>query len=421
MGDGKINSSVPNQQQPLPLENGAVSSSPDVQAPKQKNVEKHQTAAGSKYASAPGGPSHAGSKIGDSKLTGRLREAQISATLRTKANLAQSVAGKQIGTLDKTAIVVARDHSPAGFKNRYEAIALARGLGSKNAAIYQDSNKRWHAIETNVPVGNKGVSNNLQYVGQPDLNQWNDLKQKAADAKRQFGPQDPRTQDAYRNQLAAALGVDPSEINIIRNEGDKPDLTKINFNPRLLKLGNAGEIGLDKPAFVQVGPTELGFDNPYDVISTTLHEETHVRHHDRANELLGEFKKTGQPMDKFKGWVEGQYKANKISVEERETTIGAYEKRTGPTEAASYITGFMSTFAMDRKDPLLEKLLYSNLGQAAIRSPLSDDFKKELMSRLEKLYQGLDSNDRQRFDAAMTRLKTDPQTKNTWLAKFQHN
>jgi hypothetical protein len=342
-----------------------------------------------------------------------------------------SVVGQQVAVLgkDKQPVLVSKEiGQPGGFATRYEALALARGANSKTAAIFQDQGKppRWHAVETNVSLGPASKANwsadnkvgNLEFIDQPDLKKWTAAQQKVQELKKQgYDKNDPQLQEAYRDQIAAALGVPSTEINIIGPK-NPADPSKINFDPNLPAYGRSGPAKLDgKPHTLQIGIGELGFDSPFNVISTAFHEATHVRHHARGNELLKQWEATDKGKT-FGRWLDQQYNEHKISLEDKVTATAEYNGRSGPTEAVSYINSFIATFAIDRTDKNEDALMYSNLSQAAKQAVENTDLEKDLMGRLEKFYAGLDESDRTRFNTAMDKLKKE--MPNSWLAKFQH-
>ena len=383
-------------------------------------------------------PSHAHGRVADRQIEGQVRRTQLNKTAKTAGKVAggptpKTVVGQKIAILatgKSTPVVVAKEFGPpGGFATRYEALALARGANTKSAAIFQDAQQRWHAVETNIPLGHGNPTwspessvDHLEFIGQPDSGKWTTAQQTVQQLKKQgLTLNDDALLAAYRDQIAAALGVPATEINIIKNAGDPPDPKKINFNPHLQSYGNAGMAKLDgQPAPLQIGMGELSFDNPFEVISTTFHEATHVRHHAKGNELVKQWQDGGK-QGKFNDFLTKQYRANKISLEELETVASKYAGASGPTETVAYLNGFMATFANDRTD---SRLIVSSLSEAAQRSPtnlslpadLNAAFEKELLGRLETYYKGLDAPDRTRFENAMRDVKK--QHPYSWLAKF---
>jgi hypothetical protein len=199
---------------------------------------------------------------------------------------------------------------------------------------------------------------------------------------------------------------------------DTPDPKKINFNPFLPALGRSGPTKLDgKPHNIQIGIGELASDTPFNLIGTVHHEATHVRHHARGNELLKQWEGTDKSKP-FGQWLDAQYNKNKITLEEKETITAEYNGKREPTEAISYLNTFMATFAVDRANKEDNSLLNSNLSQAAKFQPQNADLEKELRSRLEYFYRGLDDADRIRFKKVMDDFKT--RNPDSWLAKFQY-
>jgi hypothetical protein len=243
-------------------------------------------------------------------------------------------------------------------------------------------------VETNVPLkqGNmtwspESKAEHLEFVGKPDLKKWDAARKEVEGLKsRRFTLNDNELKEAYRDQIAAALGVPSSEVKIINNSADA-DPSQINFNPSLPSYGRSGPGKLDgKPHTVQIGIGQLGFDNPFEVITTAFHEATHVRHHARGNELLKQWEDIKGKKPLFDEWLKEQFRNKKISLEEKTTVLAEFWGGTGPTEAIAYVNGFMSTFAVDRSD---ERMIASELGMAASKSPGDTDLEKDLMRKLE--------------------------------------
>ncbi len=317
---------------------------------------------------------------------------------------------------------------PNGFASRYEALALARGANSGSAAIFKDDvTKRWYAVETNTPLqkssstwsaDSKKISH-LEYIEQPDLTKWKEARQKVDELRSQGKTLDDfELRSAYGDMIAVAVGVPKTEINIMKSQNDTPAPNKINFNPWLPSLGRSGPAKLDgKPHDIQIGIGELSSDTPFNIIGTVHHEATHVHHHARGTELLKQWEGTDKSKP-FGQWLDALYQKKKITLEERETITAEYNGKTGPTEAISYLNTFMATFAVDRAGKDDNLMLNSNLNQAAKFQPNNDDLEKELRSRLEYFYRGLDDADRGRFQTVMDKFKKDNPT--SWLAKFQY-
>jgi len=341
------------------------------------------------------------------------------------------IVGRQIavaGSKNDPVKVTKELGQPNGYATRYEALALARGANSGFTAIFQDDKtKRWYAVETNTPLAKAGSTyspeskntSHLEYIGKPDIAKWSEAHKKVDELRAQgLDKTDYRVQAAYADQIAAALGVPKTEINIMKSETDTPDPRKINFNPYLPSLGRSGPTKLDgKPHSIQIGIGELGFDNPFNLIGTVHHEATHVNHHARGNELLKQWEGTDKSKT-FGQWLDAQYQKKKITLEERETATAEYKRNSAPTEAISYLNTFMATFAVDRTDKYDNQLLNSNLNQASKFQPQNDDMEKELRSRLEYFYRGLDDADRTRFRKVMDDFKAKNPT--SWLAKFNY-
>jgi hypothetical protein len=325
----------------------------------------------------------------------------------------------------KEPAIVAKEYGPPeGYITRYEALTMARGANNDAAAIFQDDKGRWHAVQTNVPLGRDGTptwspeskANHLEFVSKPDLQKWEDARKVVDDLKAQGKTlNDYELKAAYAKMVAVGLGVPPSEVKII-DKSEDADPKKINFNPYLPSYGRSGAAKLDgKPHTLQIGMGQLSFEQPFEMITTAFHESTHVRHHERGNELLKQWGDIKGKKPAFDDWVRDQYKSHKISIEDKATVIAEFQGRTGPTEAISYTNGFMSTFAVDRKD---DKMIASELSMAASKQPNDENLEKELVARLKNFYNGLDENDRTRFEAAMAKAKKD--NPGSWMAKFQY-
>lgn len=414
MGNGpKVSGSgnVPIQSQPQPVDEKLPEPNQSKQDPSQ--AKSQTTDASYKDAGA------ARAKAGENKLAGNLKAAELQKVVLPK----DSVIGQKIAMLGKDPVLVAKEFGPPeGFKTRYEALALARGADSKGAAIFQDGKGRWHAVETNVPLGRSGnpswspepKANHLEFVDKPDLKKWAEKRDIVDKLKAQGRTlNDYELKAAYADMVATALGVPFTEVKII-DKSEDADPGKINFNPNLPAYGRAGAAKLDgKPHTLQIGIGQLGSDQPFEVISTAFHEATHIRHHDRGNELLKQWEGIKGTKPEFDEWIKQQYRSNKITLEEKVTVLGEFRGNTSPTEAISYVNGFMATFAVDRKD---DRMIASELGMAASKSPGDQDMEKELINRLRNFYNGLDESDRTRFNTAMAKAKND--NPGSWLRNF---
>ena len=111
-------------------------------------------------------------------------------------------------------------------------------------------------------------------------------------------------------------------------------------------------------------------------------------------------------------------KKRKLHLKKEKQLPQSTMARPGPTEAISYLNTFMATFAVDRAGKDDNLMLNSNLNQVAKFYASDDDLAKELRSRLEYFYRGLDDADRARFQTVMEKFKNDNPT--SWLAKFQY-
>jgi len=354
-------------------------------------------------------PKAGGSLKSELGILGSLREAQVTALLDGKVTAAPTGTGSAGGVF-KT------------FKTRDEAIGFA-GANSKDTAVFEDQNHQWVAAH---PDSQKWIDGR---------NEIHDIIDKMNTGALSGADGQAKLNEAYVKTLAAALGVSPSEINVV-GPNNPPDPNKINFDPALKgKEGTAGAAKLDgNPKSIVIGPDAVKLDNPFDTLDTVAHEASHVRLANDGNKLLAQWQNLKGKKPDFSKWLESEYKNKHISAEQLVTTASAYNGGRNPSEAISYINGFIATFSKDRGSfqkarslPEDDRLVASDLSQAASFPPTSsnlttkedDALKQDLFKKLEDFYKTLDSTGRQRFDAAMQKaIKDNP---GTWLAGFKHS
>src|SRR5262249_37147065 len=288
--------------------------------------------------------------------------------------------------------------------------------------VVEDQNHQWHAVKPDAQEWLKGRNEITKIREKLETNQIS-----SEDAQAQMT-------EASRKTLAAALGVSPSEINVV-GPNNPPDPNKINFDPSLKgKEGTAGAAKLDgKPKSIVIGPDAIKLDNPFDTIDVVTHEASHVRLAADGNKLLAQWQNLKGQKPDFPKWLETQFKQNKISAEVLVTTASAYKGGRNPSEAISYVNGFIAAFGKDRASyqkslgfQPSDALINSDLAMAASFRPESIDLttdedaalKKELLGKLEDFYKTLDPDNRKLFDAAMDKAKA--QNPNSWIKDFHH-
>ena len=135
------------------------------------------------------------------------------------------------------------------------------------------------------------------------LNTFSNLSQQFDDlANNKISAENAQTQlnDASRKTLAAALGVSPSDINVV-GPNNPADPNKIDYDPSLKgREGTAGAAKLDgKPKSIVIGPDAVKLDNPLDTIDTVAHEASHVRLAADRNKLLEQWQNLKGKKDDF--------------------------------------------------------------------------------------------------------------------------
>ncbi len=243
---------------------------------------------------------------------------------------------------------------PKGYDTRDHALAWARAMGSDNAMVVQDKNKRWHAVETSqvgksVP-GSKGDVISALQVGKVDPAVYEDLRKKAMEKN------DP---EKWKDFAAYALGVPRDEIHVVTGNME-PSRTKVNINLTRDFNAEGRTSGFDpaKPPWVQLGPS--AFDRPANACATLAHEEVHADHHRMTKPLYEKYQqyKDSHPKSKesFREWAVNE--ASKVARAEKsdpmkvfqayrraEIVAGMQDGTFGATELEAHVDAAKLAFA----------------------------------------------------------------------------
>ena len=334
-------------------------------------------------------------------------------------------------TLD---MVVKKDLSPpGGFYEKFEALAAARAYDG-TATVIEDKKGRWFAYGTNMP---KNVLKESEVIGiaAPD-----DPTAKSAEhinaasgpdyiraaekayelrAKLKSGDKTVSRADvdeAFVEAAAIAAGVDPAEVRISKGPHDRVP-GKINLEYELQSAGTVGRntadgtpvlLPKDKtsaivPARLTMGIANLRTASPLAFQRTLAHEGVHLGHDKKAEALLGEWRQSGSKKS-FESWLEAKKNAGSISLETYETSKGAVNNNTGPTELVAHTRGFLATFGsvpLDDDSAVKEAKGYL---RDAFGFRASDELKKVMFEEMERNYLNWDPKHREAFDRMVSEL-----------------
>lgn len=334
-------------------------------------------------------------------------------------------------TLD---MVAKKDLSPlGGFSQKYEALAAARAYDG-TATVIEDKQGRWFAYGTNMP---KNVLKESEVIGiaapdDPNVRSaehvnassppdYTAAAQKAYDlqAKHSKGDKSVTQADvdtALVEAAAMAAGVDPKDVRISKGPGDRVP-GKINLE---YKLGAAGTVGRnasngsltllpkDKttpaiPARLTMGIANLRTASPLAFQRTLAHEGVHLGHDKKADALLEQWRSSGSKK-RFETWLASKRDAGAISHETFETTKGAIDNNTGPTELAAHTRAFLATFGSVPLDDISALKEAKGYLRDAFGYAASDALKKEMFEEMERSYLTWGPKHREAFDQLVTEL-----------------
>lgn len=319
---------------------------------------------------------------------------------------------------------------PGGFDHKYQALAAAQQFDGM-AAVVEDNKGKWHAYGTNMAkdtlqsntreFGAVGNHKSMTLVNQWGKGDWETQVRSAYDLKKDLeagkaGVTQAQVDDAFKDLIVRATGVDKSEIYISRGPKDR-DPNKINFDynhdsagsvARYGKDGKTVKLASDKdtpivPASLVMGPANLRTDSPVAFQRTLAHESTHLMHARKNEALVNEWRKDKKTDKDFQGWLYAR--KDKMTAEELETANQAANGSKSATEFAAHLKSFAQTFgSLNLKDATQVKEAKGYLADTGAWGA-GVKLQKEMYEYLERAYLGWDDAHRAAFDKMVPDFK----------------
>jgi hypothetical protein len=248
--------------------------------------------------------------------------------------------------------------SPEGYGNRLEAIAAARLAKAEPAAVLQDQQGKWHAVETttNCSGGMAAADSATRAVeGLPSSAGISDLRNDVINLRRALQePQNQTSRDEMIDELShkqkelASLifGVPQSDINI---DYKHPVPGKINLVPSGQLPGGAtgattlgpGDDFAHRPVTIELDINKL--TDRAGAEGALFHEATHAQDFDLAKQWVGKFEQqtshkfTSSDSAQFQGWLQGQVSKGDLSEADREIVMSEVNGGRGIPEARAHV------------------------------------------------------------------------------------
>jgi hypothetical protein len=344
-----------------------------------------------------------------------------------KSGLAGLELGKtsQPGTAARVNVSVAKELGPpGGFRDKFQAIGVARASGLANTAVVKVGGS-WHPVQTNIaiPKGFTADKKAGDVTGVPpplSKTDYETLQKKAAAAlsaakepnfdtpmgKVAKAPEMVKAQmmaaeAEYTALAAAALGVSPTDINVLPANSLNPDkinlmldFPKVTPNCKCAGHDNAGAFFGNKNGTVDLLSSEPGararaphgivfgpdpFTDQVKAAGVLAHEGTHKMEHDLGDQLKAQFDGNPKAQKKTFGiFVTAQNDAKKITLSERDSIHEQTHTNgdTGQSEGAAYLEELIATLA---SSPAGDKNVKGTINNVVRRaSGLSEDEKAKI-------------------------------------------
>lgn len=330
------------------------------------------------------------------------------------AKLAVNPDGKSVVV---TRTLGARD----GYRERWEAFAVARMSNADPAAVVQTDDQHWHPVQTNIALAanaSAGVPA-LAMAALPTHEQLSTLKQRvdAVHAKLGAGQQ---LDAAKREHAAAVFGVgDPNEVRFNRGSHDRV-ADVVNLNTGWLKDPKAPR-GLHGP---ERRPSEL-FDHtvataieihPGELADTRAaaavlhHEVSHLKDYELARAWVFSYKSNkGDPpikgsdlsMRAFKSWLTA-WTPNALSPADAEIVYDIATDNKHSTEARAYLRTFLAAIESGADDEASKQVTAYARELAKGGDPVqAPKLKQQLKTAMSATRNRLDKTGKAQFDAAL--------------------
>lgn len=369
--------------------------------------------------------------------------------------------GMTLGTNKANQAVVVKRQlgSTQGYDDRLQAMAVARMFKAEPAAIIQDGNGKWHAVETTAPLSPGPVAAvPVATAGAPSVKAIHGLPSSAniAAARKEVGrlraeitklqdfKQNTKHEDKvdsrgstnwidteigrYAKQLNKAqvtlaslvLGVPDSEIKLIRNSNDR-EAGKVNISADPTKANGAHGAVLGQPVEFQLGRKtafEINtrqFDSTDEAAPSTMyHEVSHLQDEELAQEWVTKYQNEANRIfvasapGEFMKWLQTQT-PKRLSKADAEMVMNVVTNNDSTTEARANVRQFMlSLQSGDTAGAIKHLSVYARELKPGGRyvSPVQGSYvQAELVKELKEAYRKMPKQMQKDFDAAVAAAK----------------
>ena len=380
-----------------------------------------------------------------------------SATKAASAAGGSQFAGMFLGTTgDGVDVKVTREiGSTQGYDQRFQAVAVARLGGAEPAAVIQDNNGKWHAVETNANFAgggfiaansptravdplfsSKSIADQRQVVAslQAKVQSLDAAKAQGGDSKPTADQIDDASADLAHARLVLAsliFGVPESEIKINGSSFNR-EPGKINLNPNLPDPGRHGYVGTDQgedfhpgmPSAFEIRSDQL--DKPADAYGVMFHEVSHLGDYDLTQKWVDKYQQeghifvSGAPGEAaFTKWMAAQVPKG-ISAADAELVTEVAEDHHAATEARSYTHTFLAALQAGAPDVAANQLSTYTWAMKAGKCDVPRSHSAvvaALTQEMQSAYRQMPKDMQQQFAAALTAAqKANP---GTWISDIK--
>jgi hypothetical protein len=370
------------------------------------------------------------------------------------AGNAPSFVGMQLGTKsDSEAVVVKREiGSTRGYDERRQAIAVARMGGAMHAAVVQDENGRWHALETTASFHDATFHANetptRAVYGLPSAARIEAQQREVAQLTQELAaldpdpaPRDRRAVETKRSDLvrdlgharsvlaSLVLGVGESELQFnAKSSGRSVGMVNITTRPdagspggaHAPVLGQGGDITF-RPGLKTAIEIDLPqLDRPTRAQAVLFHETQHLHDYELAQHWVQRYERERAPFvagpagrKPLEDWLKQQVTQGRLSAADAELVADEAADRTSTTEARANVRSFLATLQAGASDQAQRELVaYARAlppGRQYAAPPPGSKVTAALVAECRAEYQQMTPEQRKAYDTAVAAaLKANP-------------
>ena len=353
-----------------------------------------------------------------------------------------------------------------GYEDKLQAIAVARLAKADPAAVVQDTNKKWHAVEITqdfeagpsrtaraaLEASAEEDSPFLSVYGLPSLSgaepsrqkvnelnarlaELNNRKTTSEEARKALEKETDQTRaDLAKANLTMArivLGVPEADIWFITSlSGRKAGKVNIMERPEKGSTGGAHAPLGGGTAFEEGLASALWIDLPElakpEVVGTLFHEVSHLKDWELAQAWLQKYRsETKKPFDKsditsLRSWLEAQVKKGRLTKADAEMVVMEIQDTSAYTEARVNVRTFLA--ALQAGDPdLASKLLvgYAHALKPGVQyaAPANgSEVQAALVAELKAAYRQMSGPMQEKYDAAVAAAKKE--NPSAWISEL---